>query len=41
MIGIKADGASSILVGLGAQCLNDRYDAEKAVIKAVVDSFKL
>ena len=41
VIGIKADGGSSLLVGLGAQCLGPRYDAESATLKAIMDSFKI
>ena len=41
IVGIKADGGSSLLVGLGAQCLESKYGAESATLKAVIDSFKI
>ena len=37
---IKADGASSIIISLTAQCLESRHAALAPTFKAVIDSFK-
>lgn len=37
---VKADGASSILISLTAQCIEDRYDAVADTFKGVLNSFK-
>ena len=37
---IKADAGASILVGLTAQCLEDKYPALEATYTAVISSFK-
>lgn len=37
---VKEDGASSILISLTAQCIEDRYDAVADTFKGVLNSFK-